>query len=544
MTSELVTLTSVVKDATPGWWFDAAGYSLYLRSFSDTDGDGVGDLAGISERLDYLTDLGINLIWVTPFYPSPQADFGYDVADYCAVDDLYGGQRQFDRLVEEVHRRGMRIVVDLVPNHSSAKHPWFDQSPDYYIWAKAATDGGAPNNWVSYFGGPAWTFDEAVGKYYLHLFLPEQPDLNWRNPSVREEFRSILRFWLEQGVDGFRVDVAQGLVKDKHLRSNPTIGPLDPEATRESQWASLDHRYDILQPESQKIFKEWKQICAEYGAVLIGETSVEDPERFAELLDGEGLDAGFWLAPMHHEWSAESIRQVLSDPIEAVRDPRSICWQGSSLDEVRATTRLGGGQQGRERALALSTLLWCLPGIPFLFQGEELGLEQGIVKPDERADPVGDDVAASRDGCRTPMPWEPGPMFGFTTAERSWLPAGGRTDDDTVLVQRATVGSWFERYRALIQVRMERPELRSGAIEWIDKYPPDVVVFRRGSVVVFVNAGAEAVSIQERGEVLFDSFWQLTGTTNRLKLAPNQAVVMVEVFQNQKRPSMGSPGQL
>lgn len=533
MTGDRVTLAFVVKDAAPDWWVDAAGYSLYLRSFSDSDGDGVGDLEGISERLDYLTELGINLIWVTPFYPSPQADFGYDVADYCTVDDLYGGQRQFDRLVDEVHRRGMRIIVDLVPNHSSVKHPWFHQSPDFYIWAKAATDGGVPNNWVSYFGGSAWTFDEAMGKYYLHLFLAEQPDLNWRNPSVREEFCSILRFWLEQGVDGFRVDVAQGLVKDKHLRSNPTIGQLDPEATRESQWASFDHRYDILQPESQEIFKEWKQICAEYGAVLIGETSVDNPAKFAELLDGESLDAGFWLAPMHHEWSAESLRRALRSPVDAVRDPRSICWQGSSLDEVRAATRLGGGQQGRERALALSTLLWCLPGIPFLFQGEELGLEQGVVHPDQRADPVGGDVTTSRDGCRTPMPWEPGPLFGFTTAATSWLPDGGRTDDDTVLVQRATVGSWFERYRALIQVRMDRPELRSESIEWIDECPANVVAFRRGMVAIFLNAGTEAVSLQEVGDVLFDSFWQLTGTMTSVELAPNQAVVMADVAQTQ-----------
>ncbi len=539
-----------MTNATSFWWFDAAGYSIYLRSFFDSDGDGIGDLNGIAERLDYLVDLGINLIWITPFYPSPQADFGYDVTDYCAVDNLYGGQRQFDLLLLEAHQRGIRVLVDLVPNHTSIDHPWFHEartSPagetrDRYIWAEAAPDGGAPNNWVSYFGGSAWTFDETAGEYYLHLFLPEQPDLNWRNARVRSEFREILRFWLERGVDGFRVDVAQGLVKDELLRSNPVVAPFDPAGTRETQWASFDHRHDVLQTESQEIFTEWKQICAEYGAVLIGETSVDDPVKFAELLNGDGLDAGFWLAPMHLEWSAESLRRVLSGPLSQVSDARSICWQGSSLDEVRAATRLGGGQQGRERALALTTLLWCLPGIPFLFQGEELGLEQGVVRPDERADQVGPDVSASRDGCRTPIPWEPGPMFGFTTAATSWLPHGGRTDDDTVLVQSEIDGSWLARYKALIGLRKDRGELRFEAVEWLSEDTPHVVSFRRGSVVVLVNAGSEAVSLGHAGEMLFDSFWQLTGSVDRVELHPNQAVVLADVEQREISSSMGYPG--
>ena len=496
------------------WWQDCTGYAVYLPSFADADGDGRGDLDGVTAHLDHLADLGVDLVWVSPFHPSPGADNGYDVSDYDTVDPVAGGLDAVDRLLDAAHRLGMRVVMDLVPNHTSRAHPWFRAAladptgpyRDYYVWADPGPDGGPPNNWVSCFGGPAWTFDRTTRQYYLHLFLPEQPDLNWRNPAVVAHFDRIMDRWLDRGFDGFRIDVAQGLVKDAALRSNPVLAPFDPTAPRQAQWAAFEHRHDIVQPESLGVFRHWRRRCDGRGALLLGETSVDHAVQYGRLLPGDGLHLGFWLGLLHTGWDGESIRRAMEGPLAAVTDPASVAWVASSLDEVRAATRLGGGDEGRRRALALATLLFCLPGVPFLYQGEELGLLQGDVPAAWRHDPVGAEVSDGRDGCRTPMPWRPGPNFGFSTATRTWLPDGGRTDADTATAQRGVAGSWYERYRALVRLRRATPALRQGPPPvWIDGGGTGLVAFRRGDWTVAANCAATAVSLDVAGTVVFDS---------------------------------------
>jgi len=293
---------------TSKWWDHAVGYEVYIRSFADGDGDGIGDFVGMLDKLDHLSWLGIDVLWITPFYSSPMRDWGYDVADYAAIDPTYGGLADFDAVIARAHELGIKVLIDIVPNHSSDQHRWFQEAltdptskyRDYYIWADAPDDGSLPNNWVGYFGGPTWTLDETSGQYYLHMFLPEQPDLNWRNRDVLDEFDAILRFWLDRGVDGFRIDVAQALVKDEQLRSNPQIGPSDDSMFRWEQWNAFDHQHDILQPESLAIYQRWNSIAAEYDAMLLGETydlvMLDKLDRL--LAGGDAIHVGFWFGAM------------------------------------------------------------------------------------------------------------------------------------------------------------------------------------------------------------------------------------------------------
>ncbi len=518
------------------WWRDAVGYSVYLRSFADTDADGVGDLHGVQDHLDHLQDLGVDLVWITPFYPSPLVDGGYDITDHTGVDPLYGDLAAFDELVEQIHRRRLRLLIDLVPNHTSIEHPWFQQGRSrpageyggYHLWADPAPGGGPPNNWVSYFGGPAWTLDPARGQYYLHLFLPQQPDLNWRNPAVHREFERILRFWLDRGVDGFRVDVAQGLVKDRRLRSNPERRPSGPDDDRVQQWNAFEHRHDIAQPGSQAVFTAWRSLCARYDALLVGETSVATPEGLARMLPGTGLHAGFWLPPARIGWDPPALRRALTAPLAAVADPDTIAWAASTLDEHRPATRFGGGDLGRRRALALATLLFFLPGIPFLYQGEELGLVDGSVPPGAEIDPVSHDPGGGRDGARTPMPWRPGPALGFSGTSHTWLPLGGRSEADTVLRQQAQPASSLERYRALIQLRARLRPRRMGPVEVLDLGRDDVLAFRRNGLVAVANLGSRPASVPLTGRVLYDTHDLLTGSVGGLRLAEAQVVVLSE----------------
>lgn len=519
------------------WWRHAVGYSIYLRSFADTDRDGVGDLSGVEAHLDYLRELGVDLLWLTPFYPSPLADFGYDVADHTSVDPRYGDLAGFDRLVEAAHRRNLRLVLDLVPNHTSIEHPWFRQGRAepggrygaYHIWADPAPGGGPPNNWVSYFGGPAWTYAPERGQYYLHLFLSDQPDLNWRNPAVRREFERILRFWLDRGVDGFRIDVAQGLVKDRRLRSNPVRRPLAASDDRLQQWDAFVHRHDIAQPETQEVFASWRGLCDGYGAVLLGETSVPNAEDLAALMPGPGLHGGFWLPPARLGWDPVALREALTTPLAAVADPETIVWVASTLDEHRPASRFGGGDRGRHRALALSTLLFFLPGIVFLYQGEELGLVDGRVARQRAVDPVAADRSGGRDGARTPMPWAPGgSSFGFSGNGRTWLPVGGRTEADTVDHQRGRPGSWWWRYRGLIAARAALRPRRTGPVAIADLGDDDVLGFRRDGVVAAANLGRHPIRVPLTGRVLYTTHDTLEVGPAALHLHPAQAVIVDE----------------
>ncbi len=539
------------RDTPERWWADAVGYQVYLRSFADSNGDGIGDLAGVRSKLGYLSDLGVDFIWLTPFYPTPGNDWGYDVADYCDIDPLFGDLAEFDALVADAAGRGMRVVTDLVPNHTSSDHRWFaaalgkagpDEQAryrDYYIWRDPAPDGGPPNNWVGYFGGPAWTLEPESGQYYLHLFLASQPDLNWRNPAVSEEWDAILRFWLDRGIAGFRVDVAGGLVKDAKLRSNPQHLPIPPRASRWEQWDCFEHLYDVFQPESQEVFRRWRKICDSYDAFLHGETYHLDPRGLDDLLPPDGMHGGYWFAPMHIDWEAKEIRSTLRGPSDELAE--RLLWAMSSHDMPRAPTRFaptsdnddtaGASQQwGAARTLAFNVLAAFLPGTLVLYQGEELGLADGEVAAEDKLDPVGpdDDVAAGRDGCRTPMPWDGSPYNGFSTVE-PWLRSAGRRWEETVAaqsgtarsgtvqsgtVQSGTVHSWLGAYRELLRVQQQtRPILTTespkghNAVEWTDSGRGPVISYRRGRIGVAANVDAIShhVEIPADAIVLYDS---------------------------------------
>ena len=562
----------MTSSSSAHWWAGAAGYQIYIRSFADSNDDGVGDLGGIRSKLGYLSDLGVDFIWITPFYPTPGDDWGYDVADYCDIDPLFGDLAAFDALVAEAHQRGIRVVSDLVPNHSSSAHRWFQAAlgllgadeqarcRDYYIWRDPAPDGGPPNNWVGYFGGPAWTFEPESGQYYLHLFLPSQPDFDWRNPAVADEWDAILRFWLDRGVDGFRVDVAGGLVKDERLRSNPQLQPIPPGASRWEQWDCFEHLHDVFQPESQDVFRRWRTICDSYGAFLHGETYHLDPRGMGDLLPADGMHGGYWFAPMHIEWSAEALRSVLVGP--GALSSR-LLWAAGSHDMPRAPTRFGGGEAGRQRALVLNVLFAFAPGVPVLYQGAELGLEDGVVAPHAKLDPVGPegDVGAGRDGCRTPMPWGPGPNNGFSATD-PWLASEPRPNAHTAAAQDADQGSNLNSYRQLLAVRrvlFDEFGLADEPVTWDDNtgdsHPmtgmrkstaatasaavgsaadsDPVISLRRGPVFVAANtADAEAAAdVPADAELLFETPGATAGHAaseplpERLPLAPRSAVV-------------------
>ena len=518
------------------WWTGAVGYEVYIRSYQDSSGDGVGDLPGITSRLDHLAWLGIDVVWLTPFFASPMADFGYDVADYTDVDPQFGTLDDFDALVDRAHQLGIKVVSDIVPNHSSDRHPWFIESRsdrenpfrDRYIWRDPAPGGGPPNNWLAHFGGPAWTLDESTDQYYCHLFLPEQPDLNWRNPAIREEFEKILRFWLDRGIDGFRIDVAQSLYKDERLRDNPVLAPLDNVPNARERFNRMDHRYDLMQPETLDVYRRWREITTDYDAVLIGETYVRSAEQLAALVPGDGLDVGFWFNPMHIDWAPAQIKDVLRSPIEHL--PGRIGWVLSSHDSSRPVARFGGGDTGRRRSLGFSTMMFGLPGMPFLYQGEELGLDDAELTSDQLTDPlaVRNENTPSRDVCRTPMPWEPGPNLGFSTAEQTWLPVG-HADADTVAVQRDDAASHLNQVRELLALRRSLDLGPGHPVAWIDD-TPEVIAYWRGDLLFVLNVSDESrrFTIDTDVETLFRTAGEPDrprDPANILELDPDEAVI-------------------
>ena len=485
------------------WWERAVGYEVYVRSFADADGDGVGDLPGVLTRLEHLADLGVDVVWLTPFYPSPMRDHGYDVSDYTDVEPEFGTLADLDAIVAGAHRLGLRVIVDLVPNHTSSDHPWFraarssrdDPHRDFYVWRDGGPDGQPPNNWRAQFGGPAWTFDEVTGQWWLHLFLPEQPDLNWRNPQVQAAFDDILRFWFSRGVDGMRIDVAHALIKHPDLPDNP------PDPARAG---ALTRVHDVDQPSNLDIYRRWRVVADEHDALLLGEVYLLEAERVARYVRGsDTLHCAFWFGPLHVPWGALQIGRALRAATAAVE--RGLAWVGSSHDQPRAVTRFGGGDVGRRRALAMHVLLAGLPGPWFLYQGEELGLEDVDVPRNRQQDPQGLGTdEPSRDGCRTPMPWEPVDGFGFTRAGvEPWLPFGPRTAADTAAVQREQPASPLADFRRLVDVRRDVLAGASASVEWLDVRDDDVVAYRRGDVVVAANCGDSARTVR------FDGDWRI-----------------------------------
>jgi len=486
----------------PVWMRGAIGYEVYVRSFMDTDGDGLGDLRGVRQRLDHLVDLGVDVVWLTPVSPSPDADHGYDVADYMAIDPRFGDLDEFTRLVQDAHDRGLRLIMDLVPNHTSIQHPWFRDAlsgpgsthRDWYVWHEPGPDGAPPNNWVQHLGGPAWTLDEASRAYYLHLFLPEQPDLNWHNPAVRQEFCRILQFWLDRDVDGFRVDVAHALTIDPQLRDNPLIGePPTPDLTPREAFARYAHLHDLDQGDNLEVFRAWRDVAQPHDAVLIGEVYLPDAHRWGRYVDGTGLHAAFWFPALQTGWDAGAMRRALTEGVS--HGGAATCWPLSSHDDPYATTRFGGGELGRQRGLAWLVLLCVLPGAVFLHQGEELGLDNAEFAAGELVDPmaVRNQAGAGRDGTRAPMPWEPGHQYRFTSGT-PWLPHGhNRTDRDTVAVQRKDPASHLHQVRQILHRRRAWRDL-PDEVTWLDA-GPDVIALRRGSVIAAMNLGDQAVKL-------------------------------------------------
>jgi alpha-glucosidase len=484
--------------AAPGraWWREGVLYQVYVRSFADADGDGSGDLRGLIDRLDHLAWLGIDGVWLTPIMPSPGADGGYDVSDYRDVDPGFGSLADLDELLAAGRERGIRVLLDLVPNHTSDRHPWFLEarsgrdSPrrDWYVWAPPRADGSPPNNWLSAFGGPAWTLDEASGEYYLHTFLPQQPDLDWWNPAVRAAFDEILRFWFARGVAGFRIDVPHFVVKDPELRDNPGPQEGDP-------WWVHRHGqrlvWNFMRPELQGVLRRWRAVAdaQEPPRLLVGEGVIEGDHVAAFYgSDGDGLQMTFHLGLANAPYDAVALREVVEEAERLLPPGSQPLWTLGNHDIARYGTRWAGGDPRRARAALV--LLFGLRGTPTLYYGDELGLGDAALPSDRTRDSEG------RDPQRTPMPWSPGPGGGFTEAGvEPWLPLGDR-DGLTVAEQRDDPQSALSLTRDLIALRRRSPDLRTGAYSRLEA-PEGVWAWRRGdATVVAVNLSGGELAVE------------------------------------------------
>jgi alpha-glucosidase len=513
------------------WWRDAVIYQVYVRSFADGNGDGIGDLLGIRSRLRYLSELGVDAIWVTPFYTSPMADFGYDVSDYRDVDPIFGSLGDAEALIGDAHRHGLRVIVDVVPNHSSDQHPWFRAAVaagpggaerERYIFRRGRGAAGElpPNDWESVFGGPAWT-RLPDGEWYLHLFASEQPDLNWDNPEVAAEFEDILRFWLDLGVDGFRIDVAHGMVKADGL---PDIGHR--EQVRMLGTEVLPY-FD--QEGVHEIHRGWRRLLDSYPGERIGVAEAWAPsaERLARYVRPDELHQAFNFGYVKAEWRAASFRAVIEESLATtalVGAPTT--WVLSNHDVRRHVTRYGDGELGLRRARAAALLTLALPGSAYLYQGEELGLPEVLDLPEEfLCDPQrlrGPD--AGRDGCRVPIPWGYSePPFGFSPPgiHQSWLPMPESWGALSVESQLRDPSSILALYRAALRLRRAHPSLGDGSLTWLDS-PPDTLAFARGSLVCTVNLGAEPVTLPVPGELLLASA-EPAVDAGSARLAPDSA---------------------
>jgi alpha-glucosidase len=447
------------------WWRTGAIYHIYPRSFQDSNGDGVGDLEGIRRRLYYLTWLGVDAIWISPFYPSPMHDFGYDVADYCGVDPIFGSLELFDALVADAHARGLKVILDFVPNHTSIEHPWFrasrtgqGENRDWYIWRDGAPGGGPPNNWLAHFGGPAWTFDEARGQYYHHAFLPQQPDLNWRSPQVREAMFDVLRFWLRRGADGFRVDVITHLIKDEELRDNPpnpAWTERQPAIERLLQTHSSDH------PQVHEVVARMRGVLEEFDdRLLIGEIYLPMERLIAyygENLAGAHLPFNFQL--IDAPWRAKAIGDLIEAYEAALPEGAWPNWVLSNHDRPRIGARVGEAQ-----ARVAAMLLLTLRGSPTLYYGDEIGIGEVEIPPDRIRDPWAlrePGIGVGRDPERTPMQWDDSAFSGFSAVE-PWLPLTPDWRERNVAAMRADPASMLSLVRALLAARRVHKSLSRG----------------------------------------------------------------------------------
>ncbi|QBD77540.1 DUF3459 domain-containing protein [Ktedonosporobacter rubrisoli] len=525
----------------PPWWQKGVIYQVYPRSFMDSNNDGIGDIPGITSKLDYLQWLGVDAIWLSPIYPSPMADFGYDIANYTDIDQVFGKLEDLERLLQQAHARGLKLILDFVPNHTSDEHPWFQQSRasrtnekrSWYIWHDPAPDGGPPNNWTSFFGGSAWQFDEKTEQYYLHMFDVKQPDLNWRNPEVCQAMYDVLRFWLERGVDGFRVDVLWMLLKDEQLRDNPPNPNWKPGEAHEYRQLGL---YTEDQPGIHEIVREMRRTLDTYGErVLIGEIYLP-PERlmhyYGEMLDEAHLPFNFQFVTMP-TWEARVIRQIV-DKYEAILPEGAWPnWVLGNHDRPRIATRAG-----REQARVAQMLLLTLRGTPTCYYGDEIGMENGSVPPEMIHDPRGKGhPELSRDYERTPMQWDSGPNAGFSApGVTTWLPVANDYQSWNVAVERDDALSFLSLTRELLMLRRSSPALTLGAYQAIDEENESCFVYLRQHdeqrYLVALNFSAQEqeihLAIRGRGHVALSTSMDRDGAIDlsALRLRPNEGLLI------------------
>ena len=486
------TAEQILPQADPSWWRGGVIYQIYPRSYQDTSGDGIGDLKGITRRLPYVASLGVDAIWISPFFTSPMKDFGYDVSDYRDVDPMFGTLADFDELVRTAHGLGVKVMIDLVLSHSSDEHPWFAESRasktnprhDWYVWADPRPDGTPPNNWLSIFGGTAWQWDTRRQQYYMHNFLVSQPDLNFHNPEVQDALLDVTRFWLEHGVDGFRLDTINFYFCDDKLRDNPALPPERRNAKiapSVNPYNHQEHLYDRNRPENLAFLQRFRNVLDEYGACAVGE--VGDALLGMQILgqytrEGQGVQMCYafdFLGP--DRITAESVIGTFRALEEAAPDGWA-CWAFSNHDVVRHVTRWGLDGQG---ARCHATMIMCLRGSVCLYQGEELGLPEVEIAYEDLQDPYGIQFwpeFTGRDGCRTPMVWEASNTFGGFSEAKPWLPMGAAHADLAVAQQEQASDALLHHYRRVIAMRTGSEVLQSG--QQLDMAARDgVLTFRR-----------------------------------------------------------------
>ncbi len=527
------------------WWQTGIIYQIYPRSFQDSNGDGIGDLPGIIRRLDYVGSLGVAAIWLSPIYPSPMVDFGYDVSDYTGIHPIFGTMDDFDRLLTQAHARGLKVILDLVPNHTSNQHPWFqasrssrsDPKRNWYIWRDPAPNGAPPNNWLSVFGGSAWEFDPATGQYYLHSFVKEQPDLNYRHPDVLPAMLDVMRFWLDRGVDGFRVDVITLLIKDEQLRDNP----------RNPDWNGVDPFEAFLpiymhnRPEVHAVIREMRKLIDRYPErVLIGETYLPPADLrgyYGAQLDECHLPFNFNLISL--KWDAHVVRDFV-DSYDAILPAGAWPnWVIGNHDRHRVATRLGAAQ-----ARVANMLLMTLRGSPTTYYGEEIGMEDGEIPAEYVQDPVAlnqPEIAhiVGRDPARTPMQWDDSPNAGFAApGVRTWLPVGGNYARCNVAAESQDPGSMLSLYRALTRLRRTQPSIAFGDYQSLDASEEDVFAYIRRAtdatpflVVLNFSHAEQTVDLGRTAlsatiAVSTDMRSEGTLSLKQLVLAPDQGLVL------------------
>jgi alpha-glucosidase len=534
------------------WWRQAVFYQIYPLSFADSNGDGHGDLQGIVSKLDYLSEtLGVDAIWISPFFKSPMRDWGYDVSDHCDVDPMFGNLADAEQLIAEAHERGLKVIIDYVLNHTSDQHPWFLESSsskdnpkrDWYVW-RDGRHGGPPNNWVSVFSGPAWTYHEDTGQWYRHTYLSEQPDLNWRNPEVVEAMMGVARFWMDLGVDGFRVDAAHQMMKDPDERDNPPAPSDYPRPWKDmGEYDEYIHLYDFGHPDVHEAHRRFREVVDSYerDVVTVGEIHIFDlPEwasYYGEHLDQLHMPFNFHL--MASEWNVPSLRGTIEAVLWNVPVGGWTNWTLGNHDEIRLASRL---PSGHDRLAAL--LLLTLRGSPFLYYGDELGMHESKIADELQLDPWGRRVATlSRDGARTPMHWSGEPNAGFSVnGSVPWLPIGDDHETVNVQTQLDDPGSTLNMYRRLLALRSESVALRLGSFLAHPASTDEILVYRREAdhqtMTVALNFSRRSQSVSlRRGRVVFSTLDpdRDEAFKDGLELAPLEGVVVNHPYASSAR---------